>query len=61
MVKGCFLKGQPPEGITVDHVVDDDEGMVEEYGGCIVKPYEGDPWDSELLGVLEAVEASELD
>jgi len=42
-------------------VVDDDEGMVEEYGGCVVKPYEGDPWDSELLGVLEAVEASELD
>jgi hypothetical protein len=55
------LKGHPPEGITVDYVVDDDEGMVEEHGGCVVKPYEGDPWDSELLGVLEAVEASELD
>ena len=61
MVKGCFRKRQPPEGITVDYVVDDDEGMVEEYGGSLVRPYEGDPWDSELLGVLEAVEASELD
>jgi hypothetical protein len=61
LVKGCFLKGQPPEGITVDYVVDDDEGMVKEHGGCVVRPYEGDPWDSELLGVLEAVEASELD
>ena len=61
MVKGCFLKGQLPEGVTVDYVVDDDEGIVEEHGGCVLRPYEGDPWDSELLGVLEAVEASKLD
>jgi hypothetical protein len=61
LVKGCFLKGQLPEGVTVDYVVDDDENIVEEHRGCVVRPYEGDPWDSELLGVLEAVEASELD
>ena len=60
LVKGCFLKGQLPEGVTVDYVVDDDENIVEEHRGCVVRPYEGDPWDSELLGVLEAVEASEL-
>jgi hypothetical protein len=27
-------------------------------GGCRVEPFEGDPWDEELLGMPEAVEAS---
>ena len=43
----------------MDYVVDDDGGVVEEYGGYLVRPYEGDPWDGELLGVLDAVQASE--
>jgi hypothetical protein len=54
-LRGCCLKHHPPEGITVDYAVDDDEGVVEEYGGFLVRPYAGDPWDSELLGVLDAI------
>lgn len=59
VVGGCCLKRHPPEGITVDYVVDDDEVVVEEYGGYLVGPYGGDPWDGELLGVFDAVQASE--
>ena len=57
VISGCCLKRHPPEGITVDYAVDDDEGVVEEYGGYLVGPYGGDPSDSELLGVLDAIEA----
>ena len=38
--------------------VDDDAPVVESYGGLRVEPFEGDPWDEELLRVPEAVEAS---
>ncbi|CAA9482083.1 MAG: hypothetical protein AVDCRST_MAG02-4742 [uncultured Rubrobacteraceae bacterium] len=58
-IKGCCLKRHPPEGIAVDYAVDDDEGVVEEYGGYLVVPYGGDPSDGQLLGVLEAIQASE--
>ncbi len=58
-IRGCCLKHHPPEGITVDYAVDDDESVVEEYGGYLVRPYEGDPQDRELLGALEAIQASE--
>ena len=39
-------------------VVDDDASVVESYGGYRVEPFGGDPWDEELLGLPEAVEAS---
>lgn len=55
VVKRCCLKPYPPEGIIVNYVIDDDEGMVGEYGGHVVSPYEGGPWDRELLGVVEAL------
>ena len=58
-ISGCCLKRHPPEGITVDYAVDDDEGVVEEYGGHLVRPYGGDPSDSELLGVLNAIQTLE--
>ncbi len=58
-IRGCSLKRHPPEGITVDYAVDDDEGVVEEYGGYLVRPYGGDPLDSELLGVLDAIQTLE--
>ena len=58
VVSGCCLKRYPPEGIAVDYAVDD-ECVVEEYGGYRVGPYGGDPQDGQLLGVLEAIEASE--
>ena len=54
-INGSCLKHHPPEGITVDYVVDDDEAVVEEYGGYLVRFYEGDPQDRELLGVLETL------
>lgn len=57
VVSGCCLKHHPPEGITVDYAVDNDGGVVEEYGGYLVEPYGGDPQDSELLAVLDAIEA----
>ena len=37
--------------------VDDDPSVVESYGGLRVEPFEGAPWDEELLRVPEAVEA----
>ena len=59
VISGCCLKRHPPEGIAVDYAVDDDGGVVEEYGGYLVGPYGGAPWDDELLGVLDALQASE--
>jgi hypothetical protein len=58
-ISECCLKHHPPEGVTVDYAVDDDEGVVEEYGGYLVRPYGGDPLDSELLGVLDAIQTLE--
>jgi hypothetical protein len=59
VISGCCLKRYPPEGITVHYAVDDDEGVVEEYGGYLVSPYKSDPQDNELLRVLDAVQALE--
>ena len=59
IVSGCCLKHHPPVGIAVDYAVDDDEDVVEEYGGYLVGPYRGDSSDSELLGVLEALNQGE--
>jgi len=55
---GCFGKRHEPE-VQVDFVIDDDASVVESYGGYRVQPFEGDAWDEELLGVLEAVDAAE--
>jgi hypothetical protein len=33
-------------------------GWVGDHGGYRVEPFEGDPWDEELLKVPEAVDAS---
>ena len=52
------VKRSPPDP-GVDFVVDDDASVVESYGGYRVEPFEGDPWDEELLKMPEAVEASE--
>ena len=38
--------------------MDDDASVVESYGGLRVEPFEGDPWDEELLRVPEPVKAS---
>ena len=54
-VKGCCIKRHPPEGVTVDYAVDDDDGVVNEYGGQLVSAYRGDPGDAELLKVVEAL------
>ncbi len=55
VARGCCLKRDPPEGVSVDYAVDDDEGVVEEYGGQVVAAYRGDPEDAELLRVVEAL------
>ena len=55
VVKGCCRKRHPPEGVAVHYAVDDDEGVVEEYGGQVVSAYRGDPEDAELLGLVEAL------
>jgi hypothetical protein len=59
LIGGCFGKRHEPD-VAVDFVVDDDASVVESYGGYRVAPFEGDPWDEELLRVPEAVEASRL-
>ena len=61
VVKGCFRKPHPPEGISVDYVVDDHERYVEDHGGYLIRPYDGDPGDQELRGVVEAVGALETE
>jgi hypothetical protein len=58
LVGGCFGKRHEPE-VGVDFAVDDDASVVESYGGLRVEPFEGDPWDEELLKLPEAVDASE--
>jgi hypothetical protein len=58
LVDGCFGKRHEPD-VGVDFVVDDDTSVVESYGGYRVEPFEGDPWDKELLRVPAAVEGSE--
>ncbi len=55
VARGCCLKRHPSEGVTVDYAVDDDGGVVEEFGGQVVSAYRGDPWDAGLLGVVEAL------
>ncbi len=55
VVKGCCPKRHPPAGVTVDYAVDDDEGVVGEFGGQVVSAYRGDPEDAELLGVADAL------
>ena len=59
VVKGCYRKPHPPEGITVDYAVDDHERYVENHGGYLIRPYEGDSEDRELLEVVEAVVETE--
>ncbi len=56
LVGGCFGKRHEPE-LSVDFAVDDDASIVQSYGGYRVAPFEGNPWDEELLRVAEAVEA----
>ena len=58
LVFGCFGKGAPPP-VSVDFVVDDQPGMVQQYGGHTVSAFDGDPEDRGLLSVPEAVEATE--
>ena len=55
VVKECCFERHPPEGVAVDYAVDDDEGVVEKYGGRLVSAYRGDPGDAELLAVVEAL------
>ena len=56
-MSGCFGKRHEPD-VGVDFVVDDDASVVESYGGYCIGPFEGDPWDEELLKVAEAIGAS---
>jgi len=55
LVEGCFDKRSEP-GVPVDFAVVDDASMVEAHGGHRVARFDGDPWDEELLGVIEAVD-----
>ena len=57
-MEGYFGKRREPD-VGVDFAVDDDPSVVESYGGLRVEPFEGDPWDEELLRVPEAGDASE--
>jgi hypothetical protein len=57
LISGCLGKRREPD-VGVNFVVDDDASVVESYGGYRVEPFEGDPWDEELLRVAEAVEES---
>lgn len=49
---GYFGKSGPVP-ITVDFVIDDQPGIVEQYGGYQISPFAGAPDDRELWGVVE--------
>ncbi|MGF1472199.1 MAG: hypothetical protein ACFB50_10725 [Rubrobacteraceae bacterium] len=55
---GYFSKNGPLP-VTVEFVVDDQPYPVEEYGGHHVAPFEGNPDDKELWGVVEALRHSD--
>jgi hypothetical protein len=57
LVEGCLDKRQEPE-VPVAFAVDDDAGVVEAHGGHRIKPFDGDPWDEELLRAAEAVDGA---
>ena len=42
--------------VTVDFVVDDQPGLVRQYGGYEINPFSGDPDDEELWRVVEEIE-----
>jgi hypothetical protein len=54
LVEGCFDKRQEP-GVPVGFAVDDDASVVEAHGGYRIKPFDGDPYDEELLRAAESV------
>ena len=56
LVSGYFDKRQEP-GVPIDFAVDDDASMIEAHGGYRVAPFDGDPWDEELLRAVEALDA----
>ena len=54
LVSGCFGKRREP-GVPVDFAVDDDVSVVEAHGGYHITPFDGDPYDEELLRAAEAI------
>ncbi len=56
LVSGCFDKRREPD-VPVDFAVDDDASVVEAHGGYRIKPFDGDPWDEELLRAAAALNA----
>lgn len=52
LIFGCYGKNPPPP-VSVDFAVDDHPGVVHQYGGLVVSPFEGDPDDEELWQVVE--------
>ncbi len=57
LVADCFGKRREPD-LGVDFAVDDDASFVGSRGGHRVEPFDGDPYDEELLKVPGAVAAS---
>ena len=53
LVEGCLDKRQEP-GVPVGFAVDD-ASIMEAHGGHRVAPFDGDPYDEELLRAVEAV------
>lgn len=53
-----YRKGLVRLGVDIapDFVVDDDRGIVEEFGGVVVFPYAEDPKDNEMRRVYEEIQ-----
>lgn len=54
LILGCHSKTAPPP-VSVDFVVDDQSDFAEYHGGYTIPPFDGDPDDSELWRVVEAL------
>ncbi|MGH3087843.1 MAG: HAD family hydrolase [Rubrobacteraceae bacterium] len=54
IISGCVSKADRPP-VKVDFVVDDEQSMIETYGGHTVSLFIGDPNDDELWKVVESV------
>ncbi len=49
-MRGFCQKSRPPEGVVVDHPVDDYMGSVEGHGGYLASPHGHELWDRGLIG-----------
>lgn len=57
VILGCYSKTAPPP-VRIDFVVDDQPDFAEYHGGYAIPAFDGNPDDSELWRVVEALQGA---